>query len=199
MGDAGSDTIDGGADKDTCYGSGGGGKRTHCEVSTDEVTKEKASKSTSATTPAPSFRRLAATPGLSYWYIGNDDYLFVYSAAATQNIGRYIDNSSRWENAVCVVLRKTPAAGACSATNALQAIEKYQMRWFLWNAKRNLGCAVGIVDRGRHGIFQHKKRWKVRSATYERYNVAITYVTPNRWTDIKTSDPGEVEEPAPFA
>ena len=76
--------------------------------------------------------------------------------------------------------------------NALQAIEKYQMRWFLWNAKRNGGCAVGILDYGRHGVFQLTKRWKVRSATYERYNVAIPWVTPGRWTDIKTSDASEL-------
>ena len=61
VGDAGRDTIDGGADKDTCYGSGGGGTRTHCEVSTDEATKEKASKEAPAPALAPSFlRRLAA-------------------------------------------------------------------------------------------------------------------------------------------
>jgi hypothetical protein len=62
------------------------------------------------------------------------------------------------------------------------------MKWFLWNAKWNGGCAIAILDWGRHGINQFTKRWKTRPATFYRYNVAIPWLTPGRYTDVKTSN-----------
>lgn len=79
----------------------------------------------------------------------------------------------------------------CSATNALQAVEKYQLKWFLWNAQRNSACAIAIMDYGRHGVLQQKK-WKTRPATSYRYRTAQAWVTPGRPTAIKASDPGEI-------
>jgi hypothetical protein len=197
FGDAGSDTLNGGGDKDGCYGGGGGGARVGCEVGNDQPDAGRATHGRSSVVPeagpavdglgAPAFRAGGAT----YWYLGNDDYLFVYSRAATQSIGAWTGTPS-WEGGVCRIVRYSPARGACSAASALQAVNKAQMRWFLWNAKRNGGCAIGIFDYGRHGVNQLEKRWKTRGATYYNYNVAIPWVTPGRKSFIKVSDRKEV-------
>lgn len=190
----GEDTLDGQSGKDTCYADLS--KRDELR-SCERVDKKDPKK-----TPGPRDgddtgtvgRARGAEPramvdrrsGATYWNIGNDDYLFVYSRAATASIGAYA-SATGWENRACYIIRLTPARGACSAVGALNAVQKYQMAWFLWNAQRNGGCAIGILDWGRHGVNQFKKRWKVRSADYARYNVAIPWVTAGRFTDVKAN------------
>ena len=78
-----------------------------------------------------------------YWYIGKGDYMTVYDAAPrrTSPVGQH----TSWEGQICASsathLREEPVG-----SNALNAVSKYQMKWFLWNAKRNGGCAIGILD-----------------------------------------------------
>lgn len=199
LGGRGEDELDGGRRKDACYGGRGGGSRTDCEVGHDGDPDNAGARTSLPTLGATEAGvRVLRTRdaayrqgGATYWYIGNGDYLFVYSQAATQNIGSW-NGTSSWEGQVCRLLRYTPVRTACSATSKVQAIEKQQMRWFLWHAKRNGGCAVGIWDYGRHGVNQFTKRWKTRSATYYNYNVAIPWVTPGKPSYIKVSDRKEV-------
>lgn len=188
FGDKGVDALDGGGTRDACYGGGGGMTEVSCEVGHDDAgAGREVPGDTGQGRVAPAFRG----GGTTYWYIGDGDYLFVYSRQSTQTIGSWTGTDS-WEGLVCRVIRNTPAGAACRTSAALQAVNKYQMQWFLWNAKTNGGCAVGIFDYGRHGVNQFQKRWKTRAATYYDYNVAIPWVTPGRVTRIKTSDPGEV-------
>lgn len=188
FGDAGKDVLTGGATRDACYGGGGGLTAVSCEVGHDKPDAgRQAFGRIAEVAVAPSFR----VGGATYWYIGDGDYLFVYGPQATQTIGSWTGTPS-WEGLVCQVIRKTPAGAACSASSALQAVNKSQMQWFLWNAKKNSGCAVGIFDRGRHGVNQFQKRWKTRPASYYDYKVAIPWVTPGRVSRIKTSDSREV-------
>jgi len=114
---------------------------------------------------------------MHYWYIGKGDYMTVYDATATQNLGSWISTRA-WEGRVCGFVRYTPARGACSAASALNAVDKYQMKWFLWNAKRNGGCAIGILDWGHHGVVQFKSRWKARAASYAYVAGDVAYISP---------------------
>lgn len=129
------------------------------------------------------------------WYIGNEDYLVVYNRAATQELAAWANyNKAAWEKKMCGFLKVTPARGACSAANALNAVDKLTMRWFLWNAQRGGGCAIGIWDYGRHGVNVLKKRWKSRGAKYyyPYKGVQLAYVTPGKPTYAQVSDKKEV-------
>ena len=75
--------------------------------------------------------------------------------------------------------------GACSAASALNAVSKYQMKWFLWNAKRNGGCAIGILDWGHHGVVQFKSRWKARAAS-------PTPTSPGTWWSVHQPRPDDL-------
>jgi len=188
FGDDGADVLNGGATRDACYGGGGGVSTVSCEVGHNKPDAGRPSAGPARNVAAaPSFRTSAAT----YWYIGNNDWVFVYSRQATQTIGSWTGTPS-WEGLVCRVIRNTPVGAACRASAALQAVNKEQMQWFLWNAKRNGGCAIGVFDYGRHGVNQFKKRWKTTAATYYSYNVAIPWVTPGRITQVKASDSREI-------
>lgn len=202
-GEAGRDTLDGAADRDACYDKDA--KRISCELGgekdprsgkppgagpdTDTVEGPSARSGdhngTGETTGATSGARTAAGGLMTYWNLGNGDFLVVYNLVATQQLGAWA-NATGWENQACRFIRAAPPIrGACTATGVLNSIAKYQMQWFLWNAKRNGDCAVGILDWGRHGVNQFKKRWKTRPATYARYNTAVPSITPGTYTDIK--------------
>lgn len=201
-GGSGIDNLNGGSAQDACYQ--GGGKRVSCELGNSLETANSADQPASTlpgpgqetTTPGQpgstsSVGRAPAT-GSSRWYLGNDDWVVVFGSTATQQIGQWNSTTTAWEKAACYFLvGHPPLRTMCSATNALQAVEKYQLKWFLWNAKSYGGCAVAVMDYGRHGIFQQRK-WKTRPATNYRYRVAEVYVTPGRVTPIRVSDPGEV-------
>ncbi len=189
---SGKDLLDGGGSKDTCSDDGSGDKRRSCErVDTKDPKKTKGPRKGPGEGPigsrstAAEARQLA--PGAYYWNLGNDDFLFVYTRATTQRIAS-LANAAGWESKTCYFIRFSPARGACSAAGALNAVQKYQMQWFLWNAKQNGGCAIGILDWGRHGVNQFKKRWKVRPAESARYKVAIAWVTAGRFSDVRTKD-----------
>lgn len=206
-GGLGTDAVNGGGGQDACYQ--GGGKRLNCELGNDLETANPGDQSTSSSadtgTPASTTgviedagaadSRVAATAGAAKstrWYIGNNDWVVVFNTTATQQIGQWNNTTTGWEKAACFFLKgHPPLRTMCSATNLLQSVEKYQLKWFLWNAQRNGGCAIGIMDYGRHGVLQQKK-WKTRPATSYRYNVAQAWVTPGRVTAIKTSDSDEV-------
>jgi len=206
-GGVGTDNLNGGTSQDACYQ--GGGTRTACELGNDTESANAGDNppstspfpGTESPTPeqpgetTPTARTLARVPASSSsrWYMGNDDYLVVFGSAATQQLGQWGGTSPNgWEKAVCYALYgHPPLRTMCSATNALQAVEKYQLKWFLWNAKRNGGCAIGIMDYGRHGVFQ-RLRWKTRSATSYRYRTAQAWLTPGRTSAIRVSDSGEV-------
>lgn len=186
QGDGGADRLDGDGARDVCYDTKATTRKS-CELTEKDDPKKGGKAPTGGPDSGTVDRVVASTPSgairakrggglMYYWYVGNNDYLVMYNAAATQQIGAWASTPS-WEGQVCRFLRYSPAKGACTAANALNTVSKYQMKWFLWNAKNNGGCAVGIMDWGRHGVNQFKKRWKVRSADYDRYHVAIPYVT----------------------
>lgn len=205
-GGLGKDDLNGGAAQDACYQ--GGGKRVSCELGNDLETANSSDQPASTLpgagtesptpgtdgTPAAAARATALAAGApsTRWYIGNDDYVVVFSSAATQQIGQWNNTTPAWEQAACYFIKAHPPLRTmCSATNLLQSVEKYQLKWFLWNAKRYGGCAIAVMDYGRHGILQQKK-WKTRPATSYRYRTAQAWVSPGRPTAIRTSDPGEV-------
>ena len=193
LGSEGADGLDGGAATDACYDTDA--KRVSCELGAESDPPRGSAPSEGAdqgdVTDPGTGRRVDAGGSLRvaggvmrYWYIGNGDYLTVYDAISTQTLASWASTPS-WESKVCGFVRYTPARGACSAVGTLNAVSKYQMKWFLWNAQRNNGCAIGILDWGRHGANQLKKRWKARSADYYRYNTAIPWVTPGRTSYVK--------------
>jgi hypothetical protein len=194
---AGTDLLKGDDATDACYDTRSGTTRRSCELGGEGDPPNTTGPGSGAssgtislasTSPAAVQVLPQAIGGLVYyWYIGNNDYLTVYDAVATAGLGSWV-NTPSWESQLCRFIRVTPARGACSAVGALNAVSKYQMKWFLWNAKRNNGCAVGILDWGRHGVLQYKSRWKTRAATYARYNVAIPWLDPGEVTSVKTSN-----------
>lgn len=195
VGAAGVDDLNGGAKFDICYS--GGGQRRGCEAGNDKDTgKDTGARHTVAShtrSGGPQASGPQASLPSRYWYMGNGDYLFVYSVEDTLKLDP--DNfasASGWEGAVCRVLKYTPVKSACSATSALQSIEKWQLKWFLNRASAQSKCFPVIWDYGRHGVNQFKKRWKARSAQSIVTKVAEAWVTPGRWSYIKTSDPSEV-------
>ena len=190
-GEDGRDVLNGAGDRDACYDENA--RRVSCEVGGEKDPRGgkppgEGPDSGEVGVPTAGGGALRAAGGLMYyWSIGNSDYLVVYNRVATANLGAWA-NATGWENQVCRFIRSAPPVrGACSAAGVLNAVSKYQMQWFLWNAKRNGGCAVGILDWGHHGVNQFKKRWKARSATYARYNVAIPWLDGD-FTDVKTSN-----------
>lgn len=203
-GDAGQDFINGQAQKDACYGGGGGGQRLSCEGGNDLASSGRVATGTAGsaarTRPTdaarPRVAKVGRAGGLMWrWYIGNEDYLVVYNRAATQELAAWANyNKAAWEKKMCGFLKVTPARGACSAANALNAVDKLTMRWFLWNAQRGGGCAIGIWDYGRHGVNVLKKRWKSRGAKYyyPYKGVQLAYVTPGKPTYAQVSDEKEV-------
>jgi Ca2+-binding RTX toxin-like protein len=194
---AGADLLNGGDAADACYDTVSGNTRRSCELGGEgdppSTTGPGSGDPTgiipvgTTTTTAGQAVPFALGGYVYYWYIGNNDYLTVYDAVATQSLASWV-NTPSWESQICRFIRNTPAKGACSAAGALNAVSKYQMKWFLWNAKRNNGCAIGILDWGRHGVLQFKPRWKTRAATYARYNVAVPWVDPGDTTYVKTSN-----------
>ena len=193
-GSEGKDKLDGGASRDACYDDEA--KRKSCEKGLEKDPKggkpPKDGPDTGDVRQAlqpGSF--VAKKAGATYWYLGKDDYLVVYSRATTQAIGAWAQTTS-WESKACYFIRYTPAKGACSAVGVLNAVSKYQMQWFLWNAKQNGGCAIAILDWGHHGVAQFKKRWKTRAATSYTYRTYIPWVTAGRYSDVQTSNGGYV-------
>ncbi len=198
-GQDGRDAMNGGAARDACYDTRA--TRRSCEKGKEKDPKRGrppvggpgtgiVGRASGVPSPGPAARRAGAT----YWNLGKNDYLVVYDRATTQRIGAWA-NAAGWESKACYFIRFTPARGACSAAGALNAVSKYQMQWFLWNAKQNGGCAIGILDWGRHGVNQFKKRWKVRAAESYTYNVAIPWVTAGRYSYVKTNGGGYVATP----
>lgn len=199
-GHAGADFLNGQAQKDACYGGGGGGTRLSCEGGNDLASSGRTVADPTVRTarpPAgealqPTATKVGRKGGLMWrWYIGNDDYLVVYDVAATQQLSAWANyDKAAWEKGMCLFLKVTPIRSACSAANALNAVDKLTMRWFLWHAQRGGGCAVGIWDYGRHGVNVLQKRWKSRGAKYyyPYKGVQITYVTPGKPTYLQVSD-----------
>ncbi|MET1060711.1 MAG: hypothetical protein ABWX84_14020, partial [Nocardioides sp.] len=190
-GQDGNDTMNGGTARDACYDTRA--TRRSCEKGAEGDPKGGKPPSDGAGTGVvgrgsgyPVQGMVARRAGATYWDLGSNDYLVVYSRATTQRIGAWA-NAAGWESKACYFIRFTPASGACSAVGALNAVSKYQMQWFLWNAKQNGGCAIGILDWGRHGVNQFKKRWKVRAATSYTYKVAIPWVTAGRTSFVRTN------------
>lgn len=195
-GTEGKDTLDGGPARDACYDEKNT-KRKSCEEGKEKEPKagkppKKGPDTGEMGRPAQRVGTLVAKrAGAWYWDLGKHDYLVVYSLATTQALGSWA-NTSGWENKACYFIRYTPARGACSAVGVLNAVSKYQMQWFLWNAKTNGGCAIGILDWGHHGVNQFANRWKTRAATSYTYRTYIPWVTAGRYSDVKTSNGGYV-------
>jgi hypothetical protein len=199
-----SDQSDGGPGEDTCYSSDG--KRVSCELPlgrhdattpTDPPPSEPTpddgiviSPDTSDANGMTTARTAAIPPALmTTWYIGNGDYLVMYNTTATQRIGpSIIVGPSGWEAQACSFLKVSILSPVCKANGALNSIDKWQARWFLFNAKRNGGCAVFVFDYGRHGVNQLQSRWKVRSATYYRGSYA-PWLIPGRTSNLQVSNP----------
>ncbi len=197
-GSDGIDSLDGGGARDACYDDDA--KRVSCEEGLEKDPQggkppKDVRDTVNAGQQAVSVASVVATKaGATYWDLGKGDYLVVYSLATTQKIGSWAQTPS-WESKACYVIRYTPARGACSAVGALNTVSKYQMQWFLWNAKQNGGCAIAILDWGHHGVNQLKKRWKTRAATSYTYRTYIPWVTAGRHSDVKTSNGGYVRVP----
>lgn len=193
-GSDGKDKLDGGASRDGCYDDEA--TRKSCETGLEKDPKggepPKDGPDTGDVRQALQPGSIVAKKaGATYWYIGKDDYLVVYSRANTQAIGAWAQTTG-WESKACYFIRYTPARGACSAVGALNAVDKSQMQWFLWNAKQNGGCAIAILDWGHHGVAQFGKRWKTRAATSYTYRTYIPWVTAGRYSDVQTSEGGYV-------
>jgi len=196
-GEDGKDGLRGGPRKDVCYDPTA--TRSSCEIGRNAGAQAGGADTVTGTAPGrsrtvnASAMRSSMAPAATYYKLGNGDWLFVYDSASTQQLGDWAsEGGSAWESQVCRVLRFSPARGACSAAGSLKTIQKYQLKWFLSAAKRSGGCMVGVMDYGRHGVNQFRKRWKARPATFYQHKVDVPYLTPGRYTDIKVSDPREV-------
>jgi RTX calcium-binding nonapeptide repeat (4 copies) len=202
------DDIDGGDGLDTCYSAGG--RRVRCELPVgaetdgrsvppppDQPTPDEggipnppAALATTATEASVS--SFASVPPVRYWYIGNSDYVYVYNAEATATVNTNQPGPSGWEGQICRFLKFSPATTACRINASINAVTKNQLRWMIYNAKKWQGCAVFIMDYGRHGVFQ-RRGWKARVAEVYDSGLALPYVTPGLNSHIRVSDPTEAQ------
>jgi hypothetical protein len=139
-------------------------------------------------------------PAMQNYFIGNGDYLQIFDTAETASLNPKAYSNLAWEKKVCKYLRPLPALKkVCSASGALQTIEKYQLKWFIEEAQRSDACAVWVLDYGHHGLNQFKKRWKIHSAQgyAAGVEIAIPWVdpAPAPMSTIRLSDPSETAWP----
>ena len=185
FGSDGKDALRGGSGRDVCYVDPKGSLKS-CE-------NPDATKVGRVAAGAPRRAVSARQALMTRWYIGNDDYLVVYNAEATQSLDQgSFPSTDQWEGYVCSFLKFTPIKTACSVSNKLQSIQKWQLEWFGHNARSWNACAVVVWDYGRHGVNQFKKRWKTRPAEDYQNHIDLAWVTPGKYSLVRTSDPDEV-------
>lgn len=140
-------------------------------------------------------------PAMQSYFIGNDDYLQIFDPNETASLNPQAYSNLAWEKKVCQFLRPLPALKkVCSASGTLQTIEKYQLKWFIDEARRSDACAVWVLDYGHHGVNQFKKRWKIHAAQgwAAGVQISIPWVipAPGPMSYIRLSNPSQTAWPA---
>ena len=126
--------------------------------------------------------------------LGNDDYLWVYDPAETRSLQLNILHQRVCGRRPCARPSASPRRSPrARPTNALQAMSKRRVDWFLNRAAAWTRAGSSSWTTAVTGVNQFSKRWKVRAADNYFNHVAEAWVTPGgQVSEIETSDPDEV-------